>query len=192
MAQTKLNGEERKLGIYIVIPAVPGSDKTGVLGESVLRFVDQPVLSESRAAAYEAESLLHSPESFSAYTSTEQREFTLESRFFCRNTDDARANNTIINVVRSLVMPDYNKSGSPPTPIKLYAYGSWHIHGLPCLVTSYSFDFPNDVDYITTEDFSVPVIFNLSITLKEQHSVKQLRQYSLAEFRKGEMVAKGF
>lgn len=192
MAEHELNGPGHDLGVYVIIPAVPGSTEGGVLGETVLRFLDQPVLQESRGAQYEAESLLHAPESFQAYTSTEQREFTIDGRFFCRNEADVQTNSNIINVVRSLVMPDYNNSGSPPVPVKLYAYGTWHLHGLPCLVKSYDFTFPNDVDYISINGISMPVIFNIALTLSEQHSVKQLRSFSLADFRAGDMVSQGF
>lgn len=192
MANNDLNGPGHDLGVYIIIPAVPGSSDTGVLGESVLHFLDQPVISESRSAQYEAESLLHAPESFHAYTGTDQREFQIEGKFFCRNNADAITNNELISVVRSLVLPDYGKSGAPPTPVKLYAYGARHLHGVPCLVNSYSFDFPNDVDYITTGTISIPVVFSISITLTEQHSVAELRNFSLADFRSGYMTSKGF
>lgn len=194
MAGVDLNGKGHDLGVYIEIPAITGyspSDDDSV-GSAIIRFRDQPVLSESRAANYEPESLLHSPESFNAYSGSEQREWSIEGKFFSRNLIDAGENNTIINVVRSLVMPDYNKSGSPPTPVKLYAYGQRHIAGVPCLVKSYNFDFPNDVDYVVNGQLTIPIVFTLSITLTEQHSVKQLRSFDLGAFRSGEMVKSGF
>lgn len=191
-----MNGtDQNRNGVYIIVSAVPGQ-KSGIDGEVVIRFRDQPVLNESRSARYEPESLLHAPESYNAYAATEQREFSLDGRFFTRNYNDAKENNQIINVVRSLVLPDYNATGAPPTPVRLYAYGSSHIYNLPCLVRGYSLDYPNDVDYVQyysgEHDIIVPTIFTISFTLVEQHSVKALREFSLSDFRKGDMVLKGF
>ena len=190
-----LNGTGSPLGVYIVVPAAPGvSSAVGVLGENIIRFVDQPVLVETRSARYQAESLLHAQEGFNAYEGTDQREFTIESKFFCQNDADVVTNNQLLHVIRSLVMPDYNNTGAPPTPVKLYAYGDKNFHGIPCLVKAYTMNYPNDVDYAVSTDGKVtmPIVFTLSINLVEQHSINALRQFSLSEFRKGEMVKQGF
>ena len=192
-----LNGPGPELGVYIIVPGLPGRPaQLAPVGETIIRFVDQPTLTESRAAAYTATSLLHSTEAFSAYESTSQREFSIEGRFFSQTDSDVEINNQILHVVRSLVMPDYNGTGAPPTPIKLFAYGSNNIHALPCLVKDYAMNYPNDVDYVVSNpvqgDVTMPVVFTLSMTLAEQHSVSQLREFSLDDFRAGNMVQSGF
>jgi hypothetical protein len=93
-------------------------------------------------------------------------------------------------------MPDYNGTGAPPTPVRLHAYGPRMIHSLPCLVKSYNVEYPNDVDYIKKnfggQDIIMPIVFTISMTLVEQHSVKNLRQFTLEKFRRGELVKEGF
>ncbi len=192
-----LNGPGPELGVYIVVPRLPGrTDETAPLGETTIRFIDQPALTESRSARYQPESLLHAPEAFNAYEGTDQREFQIEGRFFCQNEGDVEANNAILHVLRSTVMPDYNRTGAPPTPVRLFAYGKHNIHSLPCLVKTYTMNYPNDVDYIvsnqTQGDVTMPVIFTLSVTLAEQHSISELRQFTLDDFRAGKLVQSGF
>ena len=192
-----LNGPGPELGVYIIVPKLAGRlDSPAPVGETIIRFIDQPSLVESRAANYTATSLLHSPEAYNAYEGTAQREFTIDGRFFSQNAGDIEINNQILHVIRSLVMPDYNNTGAPPTPVKLFAYGTKNISALPCLVKTYTMNYPNDVDYVvsnqTQGDVTMPVVFTLSMSLVEQHSVTQLREFSLDDFRTGVMVAKGF
>ncbi len=196
IAKREVNGPGPDLGVYIVVPNLPGrQDDFPPVGESIIRFVDQPAIVETRQARYTPENLLHSPEGFHAYEGTDSRQFDIEGKFFCSIEAEIGVNNQILQIMRSLVMPDYNKTGAPPTPVKLFAYGTKNIHALPCLVRSYTMNYPNDVDYVVDRgnpDITMPVVFTLGISLIEQHSISQLRQFTLDDFRVGAMVAKGF
>lgn len=182
-------------GIFIKIPSVPGEGVFHQLaGPQTLYFPDQPELTESREAEYVPESLLHANESFNAYQNTTQRKWTIASKFFVRNDLDAINNNNIIHVVRSLVTSDYNNTGAPPVPVRLYAYGEHHLYNVPCLVTGYNFTFAKDVNLYTYRDrgIVIPIVFELSVDLTEQHSIEELRKFSLADFRNGYLVKSGF
>lgn len=199
VTERELNGPASELGVYIVVPGLPGrlAGSAAPRGESVIRFLDQPSFAETRAARYTPENILHATEGFHAFEGTDSRRFDISGKFFCQQEIDILINNQILNLVRSLVMPDYNKTGAPPTPIKLFAYGTKNIHALPCLVNSYNMNWPNDVDYVTTEKggegkIAMPVVFDLSISMVEQHSITQLRKFNLDDFRGGTMVISGF
>ena len=193
-----LNGPGPELGVFIVIPQVPGRSRLAPapIGRTIIRFLDQPVLTESRTARYTTETILHAPEGFNSFEGTDQRSFELTGKFFCRTEKDIVTNNQVLQVVRSLVMPDYNKTGAPPTPVELHAYGAQNIHALPCLVRSYNMTYPNDVDYVVSDqgetDVTMPIVFDLSISMTEQHSIAQLRKFDLGDFRSGKMVGQGF
>jgi len=191
----EMNGPGPSLGIYIVVPGIPGSkpsDHVASNKEVTIRFLDQPTFTETRSSRYTPESILHGTENFNAYEGTDQREFTIEGQFFCETDEDVLINNRILHIVRSLVMPDYNNTGAPPTPVRLFAYGSHNFKGVPCLVNNYSMDWPNDVDYAVNGEVTMPMVFTLGVTLLEQHSITELRGFSLADFRNGAMVARGF
>ncbi len=193
-----LNGTGPDLGVFIVIPAIPdfATEFNAPYGRTIIRFLDQPTLAESRAARYTTETILHAPEGFNSFEGTDQRTFEISGKFFSRNTKDIVTNNQVLQVVRSLVMPDYNNTGAPPTPVELHAYGAQNIHALPCLVRSYNMTYPNDVDYVVSDDgpvqVTMPIVFELSISLTEQHSIAQLRKFDLGDFRSGKMVGQGF
>lgn len=194
----ELNGPGPELGVFIVVPAAPGSliSDAAPIGRTIIRFKDQPTLSETRAARYTTETILHAPEGFNSYEGSDQRTFEIAGKFFCRDDRDIVTNNNVLQVVRSLVMPDYNRTGAPPTPIELHAYGAKNIHALPCLVNSYAMNYPNDVDYVVSNaletEITMPIVFDLTISLTEQHSIAQLRKFNLQDFRAGKMVGQGF
>lgn len=194
----ELNGAGPELGVFIVVPPVPGSlfSQPAPIGRTIIRFLDQPTLTESRAARYTTETILHTPEGFNSFEGTDQRSFELSGKFFCRTDTDIVTNNNVLQVVRSLVMPDYNRTGAPPTPVELHAYGAKNIFALPCLVKSYNMTYPNDVDYVVSDlgetQVTMPIVFELSISLTEQHSIAQLRKFNLSDFRSGKMVGQGF
>ena len=194
----ELNGAGPDLGVFLVIPPAPGTliGQPAPIGRTIIRFLDQPTITESRAARYATETILHTPEGFNSYEGTDQRSFEIAGNFFCRNDKDIATNNSVLQVFRSLVMPDYNRTGAPPTPIELHAYGAKNIHALPCLVASYNMTYPNDVDYVVSDlletKITMPIMFTITVSLIEQHSIAQLRKFNLQDFRSGKMVGQGF
>ena len=80
----ELNGPGPELGVFIVIPAVPGISPLAAapIGQTIIRFLDQPTLAESRAARYATETILHTPEGFNSYEGTDQRSFEIQGKFF--------------------------------------------------------------------------------------------------------------
>lgn len=95
-----------------------------------------------------------------------------------------------------------NLLGAPPEVLYLYGYSSTqnddragapgvNINRIPTVMTSLSFSYPEDVDYIpvkitptsTTEPF--PIKMDVNMTLVETHSPVEYEQFSLAAFKSG-------
>jgi hypothetical protein len=78
--------------------------------------------------------------------------------------------------------------GAPPPILTLTAYGAQMIGPVPCVMTNYSWTFPNDCDYIPTSDGSpFPVILDVNITLKESFSPAEYSSFDLSSYKRGDM-----
>lgn len=99
--------------------------------------------------------------------------------------------------------PRVNKSflGAPPQVLLLSAYsrtsqtsgtrGIGHIRRVPVIIQQMSIPYPSDVDYIPTDDENptpMPTIMTLDITLIETHSPTEYENFSLDDFRLGNLT----
>lgn len=88
--------------------------------------------------------------------------------------------------------------GSPPEVLYLYGYSEdgnaksntvQNLRRIPVVITSISFTYPNDVDYIPTVDgIPFPIVMNIAISLRETKSPYEIEQFSLADFRMGKLI----
>jgi hypothetical protein len=91
-----------------------------------------------------------------------------------------------------------NSLGSPPEVLYLYGYSdpgnaemaqAQNLRRIPVVITSVSFTYPNDVDYIPTiEGVPFPIVMTITISLKETKSPYEIEQFSLADFRAGKLI----
>lgn len=80
--------------------------------------------------------------------------------------------------------------GAPPDILSLSAYGDYNIKDIPVVLTDLSIEWPNDVDYITTENGEpFPVIMHIgSLSLKEARSAREYSGFDIVAYRGGDMV----
>lgn len=99
--------------------------------------------------------------------------------------------------------------GAPPDVLYLYAYASnvqrvdntqgqtlsgqagINIHKVPVVITSLEITYPDDVDYIPTNDVvpsPFPTRLEVSISLVETHSPAEFERFSLSDFKRGRLV----
>ena len=144
-------------------------------------FEASPSVGENRAASYTGYGLLHMPAEIIAYQTTGSRHFNVTGPLVSRNVDEARANSGYVDLARSWVLPNFGegsgapgKEGSTPPILKLWAYNNANINGLQVVLRSYSFGFPNDVDYIHEGVYPFPTLATLTLDLAEVYSGEQL------------------
>ena len=79
--------------------------------------------------------------------------------------------------------------GAPPPIITLEGYGEKMIGPITCVLESYSWNWPNDVDYIRTEGDNqpFPAIISISLTLKEALSPAEYSGFDLTAYREGRL-----
>lgn len=171
-----------------------GADSAGKTG--VVEFDIAPDMSEERQVNYLAISEIRQPGSLHIYMGTNGRTFTINAKLVTTNDEQAVANYDRITALKAMTMPEKNYVGilgddGPPVPVRLYGYGL-RLHGIPCVVTSLSIPYPEDVDYYyyTGNDkktFGIPIVNTISITLQEIRSMDELEQFNIEQFKKGDL-----
>lgn len=174
-----------------------GSGTFGILDEFTLNVM--PSISESRSASYKSFSPLHHPGEILKFENTAARTWNITGKLIARTVAEASLNLRIVNTIRSWVMPFFGEGtfqkprtkeylGAPPPIITLKAYGGQTIGPVKCVLENYSWDWPNDVDYLPTDNGEpFPVIINISLQLKESWSPAEYSGFDIIEYREGRM-----
>lgn len=171
-------------------------------GFTEVMFDVMPTISEGRSVQYEPFSPLHHPGEILKYKTTASRTWSIEAKLVSRNVEEATKNLAMINAIRTWAMPYYGEGtknsdptllGAPPPILTLTAYGKNMIGPVKCVMESYNWTWPNDVDFLpavdqgTGENRPFPVILNVSISLKEAWSPAEYSGFSIRDYQFGDM-----
>lgn len=170
-----------------------------------LIFDVMPSISENRTATYEEFTPLHHPGDILKYRSTSARSWTITTKLISRNVEEATKNLNSINLIRSWVMPFYGLGterdkttsqflGGPPPILTLSAYGKKMIGPVSCILETYGWEFPNNVDYLPAypdgpegAPSPFPVVLNITLNLKESISPAEFSGFDLVKYKNGDM-----
>lgn len=142
-------------------------------GGRVVFQASSPV-SESRSASYDPYGIVHLPTSLWAYRSTSGRKFQVQGKIVSRTPNEAGANAGYLNLIRKWILPDFGGTGATPPIVFFSAYNNDNIDRVQCVISAYSWNFPEDVDYIYSGSVPMPIIGALSVDLEEVYSAEQI------------------
>jgi hypothetical protein len=189
-------GENRTREFKVTISQSP--EVEGGMNTVVLEVM--PTIQENRGAQYDSFQPLHHPGEILKYKFTSNRSWGINAKLIARTVEEATTNLLIVNTIRSWAMPFYgdgtsNSStmrylGAPPPILTLSAYGEQMIGPVKCVLENYSWDWPNDIDFIRTEDdYPFPVVLSINLTLKESWSPSEYSGFDLVAYRNGNLPA---
>lgn len=180
-------------------------------------FEVSPTVSESRTVEYIGVNPVHMPGSIQVYKRTESRTFTISAKFISRSTLQAQENMKYLQILRGWTMPYFGVGsqfdgpstdagasmlGAPPDVLYLYAYTTptrtanasrapytTNLSKIPVVLKSLSFDYPEDVDYISIpQSDPFPVKMEVRLELAETHSPKGYEGFTLSKFKQGQLL----
>lgn len=144
-------------------------------------FPIQPQMTMSFGAEYQKVSVVHSNFPYYHYTSSEMKPISLTGEFIIRTVYDAWYVQAGLHFLRSMTRMFTNRDGDlagfPPLVGRLNGLGFNGFDNIPVVVNDITFNFPENVDYVTfpvmpnekttstTEFTKLPVTFNVSINL---------------------------
>ena len=166
-------------------------------------FPISPNIQFVHSAAYDEFNPIHSNYPFPAYMNSRTDDIVISGNFPVQTQEDGLYWIAATHCFRSLTkmfFGDTSEKGAPPPVVKLNGYGSYVMNNIPVVVTNFTFDLPNDVDYIqigtaqtTASPFQmVPTNSLLSVTLKPIYSRAKVSEFSMDDFVNGSLANKGF
>lgn len=178
-------------------------------------FPFNPTIVYSHTANYNALNLTHTNYPFYAYQNSQIDQIQINGDFISENEDDARYWLACLHFLRTITKMFYgngNFLGNPPPLSRLNGYGKHVLNDIPVIVTNFTVDLPNDVDYIpcsvgnggntrrdgtganTTDINYVPVQSIISVTVMPNYARASHSQFNLKSFAEGTFVgdSKGF
>ena len=114
-------------------------------------FPYTPNISINYQANYEQYDLTHSNYRGVFYKNSRVGDISLRGTFTAQDTTEASYMLAVIHFFRSVTKMFYGKDeqrGTPPPLVYLAGYGDFQFKEHPCLVSSFNYTLPNDVDYI--------------------------------------------
>jgi len=186
------------------IDAVAGSNTRGTLDENIRNesyipktgtvvFDVQPSVTESGSVSYFEIGDIRQAANLLVYMGSPSREFSINGRFVSRSEAEAIRNYRQVQLLRSWRLPEKKDSGvnlKTPSRLKLRGLGDW-FNGIHVRIVNLSIEMPEDVDYIRAPGVGkdVPIVWPVSLSLKETRSIEELRQFNIDNFRNGDLNA---
>jgi hypothetical protein len=129
----------------------PLQDSNGVV------FPYTPQISTSYNAAYDETQLTHSNYRGYFYKGSNTGDISITATFTAQDTKEAQYLLAVIHFFRSVTKMFYGQDsqrGTPPPLVYLIGFGEYQFNGHACLVSSFQYNLPADVDYIRATGFN--------------------------------------
>ena len=170
-------------------------------------------------ASYNPLATTHNNHPFYAYQHSEVSSFTVVGDFPVQNQSDAQHWIATLHFLRAVTKMFFGtgaNQGNPPPILKFNAYGDNVFKNVPVVVTNFSVELTNSVDYISTKQGSTgaydyeaaaagladpnsslptswaPAMSMFNIQLQPVYSRSAMKDFSMQKFVNGESTNKGF
>lgn len=159
-------------------------------------FPYSPTINAVHAAEYDAQGLTHTNYSQYTYARSNADQLQVVGEFTAETQEEGRYLLACIHFLKSAMKMFYGRDankGTPPPVLRFSAYGEHMYHSLPVVVTNSTFDFPNDVDYISVRQSGgsttdVPTRMQLNMALTAIHSRTRTLDFSLKAYASGRLI----
>jgi len=168
-------------------------------------FPFTPSIIFSHSANYNSMQPAHSNYPFYNYQNSAVDAITISGDFFVETNADAKYWIAAVTFLRTLTKMFYGdngpESGNPPPITKLNGYGEYVFKNVPCVLTGFNIDMPQDVDYfktkINTDDPTnetgpgtwVPSQSLIAVTVQPIYSRTHVEQFTLKDFVSGKLIS---
>jgi len=121
-----------------------------------------PIITDTITVNYDSYDPIHTNQPFLAFKSVSAKEIMCSGQFTAMNQQEAVYSMAAIHFLRTITKMFFgiggddaaaiNARGTPPPVLLFNAHGTALFHNVPVVVTSYSIELPQDVDYVELEN----------------------------------------
>lgn len=163
-----------------------------------LVFPFTPTILFQHSANYSTVTPTHTNYPYYAYQNSQVNEMTITGSFVNENNEDGQYFIAALHFLRTMTKMYYGggeNSGNPPPLARLNGYGRHVLNDIPVVITNFSMDLPQEVDYIEciVDGFSnyVPTDSIITVTCAPNYSRRATAGFDLKEFANGNFVGQG-
>lgn len=170
----------------------------GVLGSTGNRmiFPFNPTILLSHTANYSQMHPTHTNYVYHAYENSQVDNITVTGEFIQENETDALYWLACLHYLRTMTKMFYGSSseplGNPPPVARLNGYGKYVLNNIPVLITNFTTDLPQDVDYIPCtvagEINYVPTQCVFTVTCAPNYARRSQARFSLQDYAGGRHI----
>jgi hypothetical protein len=157
-------------------------------------FPYTPIIFIQQTASYGSTGLTHSNYDHPAFESHNIGEIQITCPFTANSKAEAdmfRAALHFMRIVTKMYFGQDPQAGTPPPVLRLNAYGDHIFKNVPVVVTNFTIDMANTVDYIATSDGKtmIPASTTLTCNLKPAYSrAATAKRFGLKNFADGSLL----
>lgn len=175
-----------------------GGELLSVLGSTGNRmiFPFNPTILLSHTANYSQVHPTHTNYVYHAYENSQVDNITVTGEFIQENETDAMYWLACLHYLRTMTKMFYGSSsgslGNPPPVARLNGYGKYVLNNIPVLLTNFTTDLPQDVDYIPCtvggEVNYVPTQCVFTVTCAPNYARRSQARFSLQDYAAGRHI----
>lgn len=162
-------------------------------------FPYTPTISYDNQAQYGSVNPVHSNYTQYYFKSSQVGQINISAKFTVQNEKEGKIWLGVVHLLRSLTKMRWGKdsnAGSPPPVCRLEAYGDYVLRNVPVVISSFKFDLPDNVDYISVggeyKNSLVPSITTFNIGLNVMYSRREMQDYSVDDWIAGNLRGQGY
>ena len=158
-------------------------------------FPFTPEIQISHSANYSQITPTHTNYAFNAYQNSKVENIQISGTFVVENEADAKYWIACLHFLRSMTKMFYGAGanlGNPPLVSRLNGYGKHVLNNIPVLISNFSIDLKNDVDYVPcTVDGQVdyaPTQSTITVICSPNYARRSHSKFDLTKFANGDFV----
>ena len=156
-------GSPSSTGDWAVKLSLPTSSFNQLMGDSPImtdtmmadkgmRFPTTPFINLQHTANYDARTVVHNNYPYYAYQNSQVQQITISGDFPVQDQASGRRWIGTVHFLRTITKMYYGgelNKGNPPPICRLNGYGDHVFNNVPCVVTDFTVEFRQNVDYIS-------------------------------------------
>lgn len=125
-----------------------------MMADNGMRFPTTPFINLQHTANYDARAVIHNNFPYYAYQNSQVQQITISGDFPVQDQASGRRWIGTVHFLRTITKMYYGgetNKGNPPPICRLNGYGDHVFSNVPCVVTDFTVEFRQNVDYISIE-----------------------------------------
>jgi len=158
-------------------------------------FPFNPTIIFGHSANYDTIQPTHTNYPFHAYQNSQVDQYTISGSFVAENAADAAYWIAAVHFLRTMTKMFYGNGsnvGKPPPISRLNGYGKHVLNNIPVLITNFTSDLPQDIDYIPCnvdgETNYVPVESLITVNCVPNYARTSVANFDLQKYARGDFI----